>query len=176
MKASWANGMVLAFAAVLAITMHAARLTAAEMTEAEIKALTHGTFVLESWDLDGQPVRPPAADGRLSLHNNVVMLMARSQSGDKLHAVYGFGRYQLTGATWSYEYLNSTELKATGSRAEAGYELPWRGMRKFKLRTEAGKVIGENHDGAHHQIIFEPAGLAYLEDGRLVRNWKRVPD
>jgi hypothetical protein len=57
------------------------------MTEAEIKALTEGTFVLESWELDGQQVRRPGADGRFSLHNKVLMFMARSQSGDKTYAI-----------------------------------------------------------------------------------------
>jgi hypothetical protein len=48
-------------------------------------------------------------------------------------------------------------------------------MRIFKLRTEPGKVICD-HDGGRHQIVFEAERFSYLEDGKVVRAWKRVQD
>jgi hypothetical protein len=161
--------------AVLAMMAQASRLVAADMTEAEIKALTDGTYVLESWELNGQQVHPPNADGRFSLHNNVVMVIVRSRFGDKTSAFYGFGRYQLTRTTFSYGYDSWTELKASGSQIHVDYELPYQGMREFKLQTEPGKVICD-HAGGRRQLIFEAKGVTYLEDLNVVRKWKRVPD
>ena len=168
----WRNRVVL-FCAVLVVASHTSRLAAAEMTEAEIRALTEGTYVLESWVVEGQQVGPPSADGRFSLHDGVLMLMARSQVGDKTRAIYGFGRYLLTRAMFSYGYLSFSDIKAAGKGTEISYDLPFQSMRMFKLRTKPGEIIG---DYGTAQLIFEREGLTYLEDLKTVRKWKRISE
>jgi hypothetical protein len=145
------------------------------------KKLMDGTWQLEEWVVDGEPLHPPAAEGRLSHHNGVIMIMMSWASPSIRKYFYGYGKYEFGPSTWSYQYdkyvafveengfLTRSERGAAESSTRAGFE----GKRVYPMRFEGERLIME-HEGGQRQLIYEGDVFSYIEHGKPLRKWRRI--
>jgi hypothetical protein len=145
--------------------------TSAPVTDA--RRIMEGTWQLQEWDVAGNLLRPPQADGRFSLHDNVVIFAGQWTLGHTTHSRYAYGTYTFIEKTWSYQYLHDTVLDETGDGLKVSHDLPWHGARTFSIRVDDKTVVLEN-EGGRHKLILSADQFLYLEDGRLVRKWTKV--
>ena len=146
---------------------------AEDVSPAAIRQAIEGTWVLQEWDIDGSVVKAPEASGRLSLHDNIIIIMGTGDYFGQTRSFYGYGTYAVDGSTWSYAYDAYTFIRETSSKTSISKEIPWDGMRLFKARSEAGKVVLE-YQGGHAQIVLSGDDFQYIESGRLIRRWTRI--
>ena len=89
--------------------------------------------------------------------------------------MYGYGSYDLAGTNWSYRYEHFRTLLGSGRDTKVYDEPPWPGTRTFQFRTEGDKfILDDSKDQA--MFIFDKDGFTYVEAGKSIRAWKRVPE
>ncbi|MGH6882075.1 hypothetical protein [Hypericibacter sp.] len=132
-----------------------------------------GTWILEEWNLEGAVVRPPEATGRLSLHDDAIVIMGSRTRFGQTKSFFAYGSYVVGESSWSYGYGAYNFLQETPSKISISKELPWQGLRRFQARTEGDKLILD-YDGGKAQIVISGNDFIYNENGTLVRRWKRI--
>jgi hypothetical protein len=147
------------------------------------KALMEGTWQLDEWVVDGEVLKPPQADGRLSQHDGVIMIMMSWSRPSMRKFFYGYGTYLFTESTWSYEYdryvafadeggkVSLSERGAAERSTRAGFE----GRRIYQMKFDGDRLVLE-HEGGQRQLIYEGDMFSYVEHGKPLRKWRRVPD
>jgi hypothetical protein len=138
-----------------------------------IREAIEGTWVLEEWNVDGARLAPPEATGRLTLHDNVIVIITTQQKFGWTKSFFGYGIYAADTSTWSYRYEQYSIVEATPSKALLTRELPWEGLRTFKASVDGDKLVFDYEDGKA-QIVISGDEFFYNETGALVRRWKRV--
>src|SRR5215475_11046611 len=84
------------------------------------KAAMEESWRLEEWHVDGERLLPPQADGRLSVHDGVIMVLMHRELHDERKSFYGYGTYTWSPDTWSYGYDRYIVFTDTGSAITAG--------------------------------------------------------
>jgi hypothetical protein len=145
------------------------------------KTAMEGTWRLEEWVVDGQALRPPQVDGRLSQHDGVIMIMMSWSRPALRKFFYGYGTYAFTDTDWSYAYdryvaftdadgsVSLSERSAAESATRAGFE----GRRTYLMKFEGDKLILE-HDGGQRLLVYEGDLFSYIEHGQPLRRWRRA--
>ena len=145
------------------------------------KALMEGTWQLDEWVVDGEALKPPQADGRLSQHEGIIMIMMSWSRPNLRKFFYGYGSYSFTEATWSYEYdryvafadeggvVTMSERGAAERSTRAGFE----GRRIYQMRFEGNRLVLE-HEGGQRQLIYDEDVFSYIEHGKPLRKWRRI--
>ena len=138
-----------------------------------IKAAFEGNWRLEESLADGEVLHPPQADGRMSLHDGVIMVLMYREIQGTRKSYYGYGTYALTKDTWTYGYdryvtFNDNRSTITGGGA------PFEGKRTYQIKTDGDKVIFDNDNGTW-TFVFEGDALTYFGKGKPVRKWRRMP-
>lgn len=139
----------------------------------DARRIIEGTWQLQEWDVAGSVLRPPQADGRFSLHDNVVIFAGQWKLAGTTHSRYAYGRYSFGEETWSYEYDHDTVVDETSTGAKVTHDLPWRGARTFSISVGDGKVLLDN-EGGLRQLIWSADHFLYVENGRPIRKWTKV--
>ncbi len=144
------------------------------------KKLMDGTWGLAEWVVDGELMRPPEVDGRLSHHDGTIMIMMSWTRPGLRKFFYGYGTYEFGDATWSYAYdryvaftdtngsIALSEKGAAESATRAGFE----GRRTYQMKFDGDKLILEREDG-QRQLIYEGNVFSYVEHGKPLRKWRR---
>ena len=52
---------------------------AEDVSPAAIRQAIEGTWVLEEWNIDGSVVKAPESSGRLSLHDDIIIIMGTGE-------------------------------------------------------------------------------------------------
>lgn len=138
-----------------------------------IQQALEGTWVLEEWNSDGVTVRPPEATGRLSLHDNAIVIMGTQTLSGRTRSFFAFGTYVIDESSWSYSYEKYNDLRETASKVSISKELPWQGQRRFQVRAEGDKLIFD-YQGGRAQIVISGNDFRYNESGTLIRRWTRI--
>ncbi len=140
------------------------------------KAAMEGSWRLEEWVVDGQPLRPPQIDGRLSERDGMILIMMSWSRPETRKFFYGYGTYSLTDSTWTYGYdrylaftdtggvLSLAERAAAENATRAGFE----GRRTCQMRIDGDKLVLE-HDGGQRLLIYEGDSFSYVEHGQPLR-------
>lgn len=108
-----------------------------------IRDVLEGTWVFEEWNVDGMKLAPPEATGRLSLHDNVIIIVLLRSRFEHTKSYVGFGNYAVSDSAWSYGYDRYAILDETPSRVTVDHELQWSGLRSFQARVEGQKLVFE---------------------------------
>jgi hypothetical protein len=137
------------------------------------KAAMEGNWRLEEWQVDEDRLRTPQADGRLSLHDGVIMVLMHRDAQGVRKSFYGYGTYVLTGDTWNYGYDRYVMFTDTGSAITAGNG-PFEGRRTYHMKLEGDKLILDNDNG-RWLLIFDGDTLTYLDNGKPLRKWRKMP-
>lgn len=156
----------------LALTMGRSA-SADDVSTRTIRDALEGTWVLEEWNVDGTKLAAPKATGRLSLRDNVIMIVLLRSNFGHTKSYAGFGSYAVSDSAWSYGYERYTIVDETPSRVAVDHELPWSGLRPFQARVEGQKLFLE-YEGGKAQIVISGDNFLYNETGNLLRRWKRV--
>jgi hypothetical protein len=147
-----------------------------EVPAPTIRDAIEGTWVLVEWNVDGTTYAPPEeATGRLSLRNNVIVIVLHRSKFGRTKSYFGFGSYAVSGSRWSYGYDRYTVVDETSSKVTVDHALPWQGLRPFEVTLDGQKVIFD-YDGGKAQIVISGDEFLYDEAGHLVRKWKRIAD
>jgi len=144
-----------------------------DVSPAVIRAAIEGTWVLEEWRVDGFVLRPPMATGRMSFHDNVIMITGTGKRGDRTRSFYAYGSYEVGESTWSYGYQEYVAVREAQSTVSIARDLPWKGLRQFQARIEENKLILD-FEGGNARIVISGDDFAYNETGTLVRRWTRI--
>lgn len=136
------------------------------------KAAMEGNWRLEEWQADEELLLPPKADGRLSLHDGVIMVLMHRDTQGTRKSFYGYGTYSLTNDTWTYGYDRYVVFTDTGSAVTAGSG-PFEGRRTYQMRIEGEKLVLDNENG-RWMLIFAGDTLTYLDKGKRLRKWRRI--
>ena len=119
------------------------------------KKVMDGTWRLEEWVVDGEAMRPPQVDGRLSHHNGIIMIMMSWTRPGVRKFFYGYGAYTFGDGTWSYAYdryvafadtdgsIVLSEKGAAENATRAGFE----GRRIYQMKFEGEKLHLEHEGG-----------------------------
>lgn len=138
-----------------------------------VKAVLEGNWRLEESLADGEVLHPPQADGRMSLHNGVIMVLMHREIQGTRKSYYGYGTYSLTKDTWTYGYDRYVTFIDNGTAVTAG-GAPFEGKRAYQIKSDGDKVIFDNDNGTW-TFIFDGDALTYLGKGKPVRKWRRMP-
>jgi hypothetical protein len=138
-----------------------------------VKAALEGNWRLEESLADGEILHPPQADGRMSLHDGVIMVLMYREIQGTRKSYYGYGTYALTKDTWTYGYDRYVTFNDNGSTITGG-GAPFEGKRAYQIKSDGDKIIFDNDNGAW-TFIFEGDALTYLGKGKPVRKWRRMP-
>ncbi len=138
-----------------------------------VKAALEGNWRLEESLADGEVLHPPQADGRMSLHDGVIMVLMYREIQGTRKSYYGYGTYSLTQDKWIYGYDRYVTFSDTGS-AITGAGAPFEGKRAYQIKSDGDKIIFDNDNGTW-SFVFEGDALTYLGKGKPVRKWRRMP-
>ena len=138
-----------------------------------VKAALEGNWRLEESLADGEILHPPQADGRMSLHDGVIMVLMYREIQGIRKSYYGYGTYALTKDIWTYGYDRYVTFNDNGSTITGG-GAPFEGKRAYQIKSDGAKIIFDNDNGTW-TFIFEGDALTYLGKGKPVRKWRRMP-
>jgi hypothetical protein len=137
------------------------------------KAVTEGNWRLEEWQVDGEILRPPQADGRISKHDGVTMVLMHRDSHGTRKSIYSYGTYSFTADTWTVSYERSVIFTDTGSTITTE-TAPSEGPRTFQMKLEGEKLILDNDNG-RRTSTYEGGAWTYFENGKPLRKWRKMP-
>ena len=139
----------------------------------ELKSAVEGVYILDEWYSDGKPYRPPQVEGRLILQNGViaVILIDTIHNSKKTYNA-SFGSYSLAHDSFSYKFDGRAVFTQTPDHITVSRAIPWEGMRQFTLRY-ADNVVRLQY-GSEAEFDFNPGGLTYSENGKILRVYHRV--
>jgi hypothetical protein len=137
------------------------------------KAVMEGNWRLEEWRVDEETLRPPQADGRLSRHGGVTMVLMHRDSQGTRKSFYGYGTYSFTDDTYTYGYDRYVTFTDNGSAIAAG-KGPFEGRRTYQMRFEGEKLILDNDNG-RWMSIYEGDTRTYFDNGKPLRKWRKMP-
>ena len=141
---------------------------------ANVKSLVEGFYLLREWHTGQEVLRPPAVDGRFALVDGVVVTILKnwSEPANRLSAT-AWGSFTLDADGFSYRYEDATIALETAAEPRVSHQLPFEGTRSFKPSVEPGGLRYRRAEGGI-EFFFTPDGLAYSENGEVLRVWKRV--
>ena len=144
-------------------------------TAAEIRRFVEGSWQLETWHVDDKILQPPTGRGYILFHDGVVMFTVVRDQGARTLTRFGYGEYQVADGEWSYRYHDNHYIETQGPEHDEVFEksyFSWTEPRRFKARMEERKLVLEN-EGGKRTMIYDADTQTYVEDGRVVRTWKR---
>lgn len=136
--------------------------------------MIEGIYVLQQWWIDGAIHVPPQVDGRFVLREGCVLAFLHNRT-DALPRYSGTlaGRYELGADTFAYGYDDALMVYQSADGPGVGEQVPWSGMREFKVVAEDGAVCIRSHAGTE-EFRFSGAGFIYSENGQPLRQWRRL--
>jgi hypothetical protein len=164
------------FAAVVIATpllMSVTQAGPADLMQTAKKAM-EGTWRLEQWQVGDRLLSPPQADGRASIHDGVNLVLLHWSADGSRKSLYGYGTYSLSNGSWTYGYDRYLAYTEGPSGITVSERPPFEGRRTYAISTDGQKVKLDNDNG-RWQLIFEGDVLTYLDNGKLLRKWRRVP-
>jgi hypothetical protein len=147
---------------------HAA--SAASITE--LKGEVEGVYALDEWHIDGKVFRPSQVDGRFVLNNGaVITILLNNAEETNRTSISQFGVFVLDETSFSYRYDTRSNFRQAPSGITPLGAPRFEGMRRFVLSVE-GKAVHLN--SGQQEFVFTSEGLAYSENGKLLRRWRRI--
>ena len=143
-----------------------------DMSLERIKTAIEGNWRLEESHADGEVLHPPQADGRMSLHDGVIMISMHRDIQGTRKSNFGYGTYALTKDTWTLGYDRYAAFNESGAAITAA-PAPFDGKRIFQIKTDGDKVIFDNDNGTW-TFVFDGDAINYLGKGKPVRKWRRM--
>lgn len=137
----------------------------------DAKALVQGVYSLAEWRREGAMLTPPRVDGRFILRDGlIVTILSDADDPGGALSVAQYGRFTLDTTHFAYGYEHAANFQVTPTGIVA---LPMlaAGWRIFTVRREAEQVVLATESAA---FTFTPAGMAYAEDGVVLRRWQRL--
>ena len=138
-----------------------------------MKAALEGNWRLEESLADDQVLHPPQADGRMSLHDCVIMVLMHREIQGTRKSFYGYGTYSLTQDTWIYGYDRYVTFTDTGTAITLG-SAPFDGKRTYQIKSDGDKLVFDNDNGLW-TFVFEGDAMTYLGKGKPLRKWRKMP-
>ena len=155
--------------------MHRWCITASAASVAELQTAIEGVYALEEWHTDGKVLRPPHVEGRFILKNDTVVSLRFNHEESRQTAAtqFGVGVYIIDESAFSYSYDNRALFTQTPTGIFVSGSPGFGGMRRFTVLLEGNTV---RLDSGEQQFLFAPDSLAYSENGKLLRLYRRVRD
>jgi hypothetical protein len=137
------------------------------------KSTIEGVYILDEWYSDGKPYRPPQVEGRLILQNGVIAVILIDTIHDSKKTYNAsFGSYSLAPDSFSYKFEARVVSTQTPDNITVSRAIPWQGMRQFTLKHDDNLVRVKY--GSQAEFDFNPGGLTYSENGKVLRVYHRV--
>jgi hypothetical protein len=149
------------------------RAGAGELTSAEIVRRASGVYALSEWHVDGRVLQPPAVEGRFTLLDGTITTILRDHShtdGERT-SVY-LGHFVIDGTRFSYRYDDVSQFSESAARPAASHQPLWEGLRAFQASLDSDALRLRAASG--QEFAFTDGGLTYLENGAVVRRWRRL--
>ena len=134
-----------------------------------------GAYELTEWSIDGDVLSPPSVRGRLLIVDGTIStILCNHAHADKRMTIVLLGTYMLNETDLDYEYQQTSTFIETPRGVSASTKPLWEGGRSFTVETTETEVRFTSKKGCQ-MFSFTRSGLAYSEDGRTLRVWRRPP-
>ncbi len=144
-----------------------------ELRSAEIARRASGVYALAEWRIDGKLLRPPVVDGRFTLLDGTITTVLRDRShADGARTSVFLGHFVIEGLSFRYGYDDVSQFSESPAGPSASHRPLWEGLREFAASRDAGALKLSAASG--QQFVFTDDGLVYLENGAVLRRWRRV--
>jgi hypothetical protein len=139
---------------------------------AELRSQIEGVYALDEWHIDGKAFRPPQVDGRFVLKNGAVITVLLNNADETNRtSTSQFGVFILDETSFSYRYDTRSNFRQAPNGITSSNAPGFEGMRRFTVSVE-GKAVHLN--SGQQEFVFTSDGLAYSENGKLLRRWHRI--
>ena len=131
-----------------------------------------GTWELVEWVHEGQTLKPPQVQARLSSQNGVSMFIGHRETDDGWLSIYGYGPYSFDRTSFSYGYDLQIEVTKEGEKISTS-----------RRTTPVWRLVG-HQDGGRYILageggwgfVLEGDSMSYFEDGQTLRSYRRVEE
>ena len=147
------------------------RVEAQQLTPTQVEARIVGTYELIEWRVDGQVLKPPAANGRLVFHSGQIIAMFRREQNGSAYDFAGHGTYLVDEKMWSYGFDYRLEVTGTAARNTVAHTT--REQIPFTYSLEGTNLILDYRNG-ERRFVFGLDELTYIEMGQVLRRWNRI--
>lgn len=146
----------------------------------EIKSLLEGRYELVYWIEKKNKFNYPEVAGVLVLNNNnALMTLDKNINKNKSTELIGWGKYKINNKSFQIGWHDWKLLLITDNAKSIKNDLPWDGMRKYKVSFKNKKLLLTSVTGKQTWEL-DNKGLIYRDKewgqnkNEVTRYWKRI--
>lgn len=156
--------------------------TNSQKDDSQILEIINGMYEVVEWNDGEKTHRPPEVSGRWVFHDKKVMVILHDRTDPELHkSKFGWGHGTVERGKFQYTYTDNLNLKGTNENSSFTLDLPFEGMRFFKIEIKNDGIEMKSDNGKQTWIINKK-GMLYtdIEWGPdkvfTRRKWKRISE